>query len=217
VHTVGCFLLRLITHRKNIKTPYSIYYQAISIISIYPFKPSFCLQLNNESLWTFQFCTTISEGTEITSIIWLLPLLLLTLRLLYMRIFWNTKCCLVSLDVTGIRGRHRNFRNSSLFAVNRTNSPSARFVSAASLVCKVIGILGNGLIHDNRFCSTLQHSLTKLSSQYVSSRYLMYIVIFLLLLYSYHILCLVSPFSVFVLFCVRLVSLRSPYNRHLCC
>jgi hypothetical protein len=65
----------------------------------------------------------------------------------------------------------------------------AIFVSAASLDCKDIHILGNAWIHENRFWANQCHSLTKLSSKCIVSQYFTYI-IFLLQLHFCWIVCL---------------------------
>jgi hypothetical protein len=56
----------------------------------------------------------------------------------------NVAC--LFLDLTSIRVLFRNFRNSSLFAATCKNSPSARRVSAADLLCKDVDILRKPVI-----------------------------------------------------------------------
>ena len=57
-------------------------------------------------------------------------------------VYWGLKCCPSLLVVTGIREIPLNFRHSSLFtATCNNNSPSARCVSAAHLVCESVDIL----------------------------------------------------------------------------
>jgi hypothetical protein len=88
---------------------------------------------------------------------------------LYFYIFIR-RIWLTSLNAAGIGVLPSNFRIYSLFVVTRTNSPSARVVSAAILDCKAIDILQNAWINENRFCANLCHSLTNLSSRHVLPR-----------------------------------------------
>jgi hypothetical protein len=55
-------------------------------------------------------------------------------------VYSGLKCCPSLLDTTGIRVPSRNVRNSSLFTVTCTNSPTARCVTAANRVCKDVDI-----------------------------------------------------------------------------
>ena len=63
-----------------------------------------------------------------------------------------SKCCpslsdtTDTTDTTDIRVLPRHFRNSSLFTVTCTNSPSARRVSAANRVCTDIDIFSKPII-----------------------------------------------------------------------
>jgi hypothetical protein len=50
------------------------------------------------------------------------------------------------LDTTGIQDHPCNFRNTSLFTATCKNSPAARHVLAANLVCKMSISLRNPLL-----------------------------------------------------------------------
>jgi hypothetical protein len=78
----------------------------------------------------------------------------LNLRALHNRRFHNDVLFVISvcsglicwpslLYIFGIRGRSRNFRNSSLFTATSENSPSARCVSAVNHLCNDVSILSN--------------------------------------------------------------------------
>ena len=70
---------------------------------------------------------------------------LLLHRMLYLDaplfVYWGSKCCPSVLDITGMRGLHRNFRNSSLFTATCKTSQSAKRISAANHLCNNEGIV----------------------------------------------------------------------------
>ena len=82
-----------------------------------------------------------STHLQIPTIVSLL-LLLLLLLLLYQQLQQQQQQQQQQyiLDITGIRGLPRKFRNSSLFTANCKTSPSARCVSAANRLCKDVDI-----------------------------------------------------------------------------
>ena len=99
------------------------------------------------------------------------------------------------MDVTGIRVLRRNFRKSSLFTATCKNSPSAKCVSAASLLCAKTSIaLGNTLLLNKK--KNLRRSVTFLY------RHLFFSGFRPVILFPF---CQFGVLSVFVLFCVILV------------
>jgi hypothetical protein len=61
--------------------------------------------------------------------------LFIVIVFIFIQFFCNTKCCPTYSYVTSIRVLQRNFKNSTLVSVTRTNLPPARFISAAIVVC----------------------------------------------------------------------------------
>jgi hypothetical protein len=58
----------------------------------------------------------------------------------------------------GIRVLFLSFRISYPFSITHTNCPTAKFVSATDLVCKILTFLGNAWLYKNRLCTSLWFS-----------------------------------------------------------
>jgi hypothetical protein len=73
----------------------------------------------------------------------LLQFLLSSLNLIYFCVFWG---CSSTWDVTCIPVLPRKLRISSPLSITRTNCPSAKFISAAILVCKDVDVFMKRMI-----------------------------------------------------------------------
>jgi hypothetical protein len=94
-----------------------------------------------------------------------------------------------------------HYQNLLPHFVTLTNCPSARLLSSAIFVTKVLTSLGNALLHENRQCANLCHSQMNLSTNCLLSQLLSYFVIFLLIcVYIIYWTCNISFTIIFVIF-----------------
>ena len=104
----------------------------------------------------------------------------------------------------------RNFRNSSLFTATCTHSPSARWVSAANRMRKLVDIFRKpitSLKQTLRLSVTFLYQIINIFSGFMTFAFVLFpVILFLSCLFSVLFLCIVTGF----VFCCW------PCNRHVC-
>jgi hypothetical protein len=123
-----------------------------------------CLLLDMNHIKKFGFIQWHRCIMKLPNVGDLLPLLLLLLSLFlfYIRVYWDRKCCPVSLDATEIRVLPGNFRISSLFpSLVKTLRLLDSFL-LQTWCAEISTSPGNAWIHKNSSCAILYHSQTNL-------------------------------------------------------
>jgi hypothetical protein len=123
--------------------------------------------------------------------------------------YFGLKCCPSVLDVTGIRGLSRIFRNSSLFTVTCKNTPSSRRDSAAKYLCKDVDVptkatdsLKQNLCYCVIFLRQLKYVSRGLGRFIPSIFFILFLWPYCFCLVSVLSLCICTVFALYLCLCV---------------
>ena len=122
------------------------------------------------------------------------------------------------IRVNGMWFLPHNFRNSSLLFVTCKNSPSARSISVANLVCQVVDVSRKHISSFNKFCTNLQHLLIMWSVFWGCGALVpvLHLYCYFLLLYALLFCCCAFHCLYLCYFSVIFVFLGWPNNWHFC-